>query len=224
MSRHESTDLRNRPVGDVVAEDYTRATIFKSFGIDFCCGGGRTVGEACERKGVAFSDLEAALEASDRPRNASAPDTRGWPASFLIDYIVNVHHRYCRETLPVLQQFAMKVSRVHGGAYPALVEVNEKVQELAREMAIHMEAEEEEVFPAIASGGSPGSIEQMEADHDHAGALMRDLRELTSDFTPPDGACATWRATFAKLEEFENDLHRHVHLENNVLFRAARAG
>ncbi len=224
FQRDASTDLRHRPVGDVVAEDYRRGAVFKQFGIDFCCGGRRTVEEACTRKGVSVKELEEALTAADFPRGDDRlPDPRRWAPAFLADYIVNVHHTYCRETLPVVQAFAEKVARVHGERVPYLVEIDEKVRDLAREMEAHMEAEEEEVFPAIRSGKvTAEAFAQMEEEHEEAGGIMEEIRRLTDDFTPPPGACNTWRAMYAKLEELEGDLHRHVHLENNILFPASR--
>lgn len=224
MSPQTEGSIRTRPVGEVVAEDYRRGAVFKQFGIDFCCGGGRTVEEACARKDVDIEALERALSASDLPRGEDrAPDPRSWEPAFLADYIVQVHHSYVRDSLPVLQAFSDKVARVHGNHTPELVSVNRKVQELAGEMEAHMAAEETEVFPAIKAGeGAGAALPQMEEEHEAAGGLMADIRSLTSDFVPPAEACATWRAMYAKLEEFESDLHRHVHLENNVLFPAVR--
>lgn len=233
MSSASKTDLSGRPVGEVVAEDYRLGAVFKRFGIDFCCGGGLEVAEACARRGVDLDELTAALEAARSVGAESAlPDTRGWPPALLADYIENVHHRYCRETLPVLREFTGKVARVHGPERPSLVEVNRLLTALADEMEAHMVSEEEELFPAIRSltnggeGGAPGLpaglLAQMEDEHETAGDLMAQIRELTQGFQAPAAACATWRAAFAKLEEFEADLHRHVHLENNVLFPAVR--
>ncbi|MEX0979820.1 MAG: iron-sulfur cluster repair di-iron protein [Gemmatimonadota bacterium] len=235
MSTIEQTDFRERPVGEVVAEDYRRAGVFKRFGIDFCCGGGRTVQEACERKGVAYEELAQGLLASTASRSGSAqPDPRGWKLDFLADYIVNVHHGYVRETLPVLLQFSQKVARVHGERRPELVAIARLVEEIAGELEQHMRKEEEILFPYIralvatgSDGGSvvlpgedtaDGAMRLMEEEHDHAGELMRQIRELSGDFVPPEGACTTYRASYVKLEEFEEDLHRHVHLENNLLF------
>ena len=247
MQSQTPTPLRRRTVGEVVAEDYRLGAVFKRFGIDFCCGGGLPIEEACERQGVSYPELESALESAQPARaEGQMPDTRGWPPAFLADYIVNVHHRYCRETLPVLEQFTQKVARVHGPGRPALVALHRTLMDLSHEMEAHMTAEEEEVFPAIrapeedspGSAAAPGSaarpdpptapgpdlLARMEDEHETAGGLMAEIRRLSDDFTPPEGACATWRAAYAKLEEFESDLHRHVHLENNVLFPAVRAG
>lgn len=241
MKGTETTGFRHRSVGEVVSEDYRRAATFKRHGIDFCCGGGQSVEDACERVGAPYEEVERQLRTAPGPSApVTHPDPRGWSADFLADYIVNVHYRYVRETLPVLRQFSEKVARVHGEAHPELVRIRGLVQELADELSEHMAQEETVLFPYIKGlssqrwdpAGDPlparpvlgdrGDILQaMEEDHDAAGALMRQIRGLSNGFTPPEGACRTYYATFATLEEFEEDLHRHVHLENNVLFPEA---
>lgn len=229
--------LADRPIGALVAEDYRTAEVFKRFGIDFCCGGKRTVREACEKQQVPLADLEAALRAAGQAHASSLPDVTGWDLAFLADYIVNVHHRYVRESLPLLREFTAKVARVHGPRNPELVEIALLFEELATEMTEHLAKEEAVLFPYVrqlvragddavappAFGTVEHPIRMMEAEHDSAGALMRKIRRLSNDFTPPEQACNTYRVTFHKLEEFEADLHRHVHLENNVLFPAAAA-
>lgn len=227
--------LRQRRVGDVVAEDFRRGGVFKRFGIDFCCGGGRTVEEACERRGVDVDDVERALLALGASGTAAAhPDARMWPLDFLADYITNVHHAYVRQTLPVLRQFTAKVAAVHGPERSELIEIARLVEEMASELEEHMLKEEEELFPYVralvsgdpepdhaafpSSGSASAAIQRMEEEHDRAGALMQGIRELSGGFALPEGACNTYRASFALLEEFEDDLHRHVHLENHVLF------
>ena len=222
--------LAERTIGEVVAEDYARAAVFKRLGMDFCCGGNRTVGAACEQAGVRLELLEEALAGADR-KARGWPDPRGWDPGFLANYIVEVHHRYVRETLPVLVEFAHKVARVHGDSQPELSRIRDLVDELAAEMDVHMTDEEVNVFPQITAflsarktgtptngGGLQDPITALEDEHEHAGNLMRQLRELSDGYAPPPSACATYRATYAKLSEFEDDLHRHVHLENNVLF------
>lgn len=230
--------LAARTVGDVVADDYRLGTVFKRFGIDFCCGGGQTVADACRKRGIAMDELERALNES-RPTSQHRDDAREWGLDFLVDYIVNVHHAYVRQQLPALIQFSEKVARVHGDGNPELRKVAEHVRNLAAEMLVHLEGEETMLFPYVKQlvnaqlqGIRPATpsftsaeipIMDMEDEHETAGALMHSIRELTSDFTPPDHACNTYRALFATLEEFEEDLHRHVHLENNILFPRALA-
>lgn len=228
-------DLKDRTVGEVVAEDYARAAVFKRLGIDFCCGGDRSVQRACEQADVGLEELADALASAD-PVARRWPEPGEWEPASLARYIVEVHHRYVRESLPVLREFAQKVERVHGKARPELGAIRERVSELAEELERHLEDEETEVFPLIAALAEVREAEReaaladpdalltaLEDDHEHAGTLMRQIRELSDDFTPPDRACNTYRALYAKLHEFEEDLHRHVHMENNVLFPRARA-
>lgn len=226
--------LTSRPVGDIVAEDYRRGAVLKRFGIDFCCGGKRTLEAAARAADIDLVELTQALAESDR-RGHDAPSDRtsNWSPDFLADYIVNEHHAYVRESLPVLRAFTVKVAWRHGDTHPELAMIAERTAALAAEMEAHMTVEETTVFPrirAIATGSPMADgptldalIGQMQGEHDAAGALMAEIRRLSGDFTPPVGACATYCATYAKLEEFENDLHRHVHLENNVLFPKALA-
>jgi regulator of cell morphogenesis and NO signaling len=231
----EQLPLPARPVGDIVAEDYRRGSVLKRFGIDFCCGGKRTLEAAARAAGVDAAGVARAIAESDaRGGGGVGPDrAASWSPAFLADYIVNEHHAYVREALPVLRAFTEKVAWRHGDTRPELVAIAERTAELAAEMEAHMASEEEVVFPrirALASGtaGEEGPtlaelIGQMEGEHDAAGSLMAEMRRLSDGFTPPEGACATYCATYAKLEEFEADLHRHVHLENNVLFPKALA-
>lgn len=232
--------FHKRAVGDIVAEDYRRSGIFKKYGIDFCCGGGQPLDEACARKGVDVDTVVRELASAYAPSGNGIrfqPDR--WSPDFLADYIENEHHTFVRDNLPVLQAFAQKVARVHGHHGPELIEVAACVQELVGEMTSHMQKEEHVLFPYVRElvaarkenrlpsragfGAVANPIRVMEDEHEHAGSLMARIRELTSDFTPPEHACNTYRALFVKLEEFEEDLHRHVHLENNILFPAASA-
>lgn len=224
--------LAARPVGDIVSEDYRRAAALKRFGIDFCCGGKVTLEAACQKQGVALDDVAEALAASDAHGTATLPRVTAWDPVFLADYVVNEHHTYVRESVPVLRAFTEKVARVHGAEHPGLAEIEALFAALAAELAEHMASEEEVVFPHIKAlaDGRPADgpalrdlVGDMEVEHEQAGALMAEIRRLSGDYTPPEGACNTYRATFAKLEEFEDDLHRHVHVENHVLFPKALA-
>lgn len=225
-------DLVGRTIGEVVAEDYRLGAVFKQYGLDFCCGGGKLVHEACATRGIDVDELSSALDRASRGRSGeAAPDARNWDPAFLADYIVNVHHTYVRESLPTLQFFSHKVARVHGHAAPEVVAVAEKVHALASELEVHLEREENELFPLVrhlsgksrmgdpqSNGTGDAPLDLLRDEHEHAGETMQEIRDLTSGFTPPEWACNTFRALYAKLEEFEEDLHRHVHLENNVLF------
>ena len=223
-----------RTVGDVVAEDYRRAAVFETHGIDFCCGGGRTVRAACEEAGADLDAVARALsEAAEREAAQGATEPASWKLDVLADHIVAVHHGYVRASVPVLREFSAKVARVHGDRHPELLEIQGLVGELSAELERHMEDEEEILFPRIAAlksanrDGARGEIRAttlaLEDDHARAAELLGRIRALSGGFAAPADACTTYRATYAKLAEFERDLHRHVHLENNVLFPRAAA-
>ena len=215
-----------RTVGEIVAEDYRRAPVLKRFGIDFCCGGGVSLERAAAKAGVPVEDVERALAEASGESGPAGLRVEDWDPAFLAQFIVNQHHGYVRRQAPALLAFTSKVARVHGGGHPETVQIADRFEGVLVDLAQHMAREETELFPAIAAGAPAAElaplIEEMEGDHEGAGALMREIRELSDDYTPPADACATYRAAYANLEAFEEDLHRHVHLENNVLFPKVR--
>ncbi len=236
----DEMNLEHTTVGALVAADYRKAEVFKRFGIDFCCGGGRTVGEACEKKGVPYNTLERELLKVKQDKGSPEPTNyHEWDPRVLIDHILSIHHVYVRENIPLLKEFSTKVARVHGQANPEVVEIAELFDEVGNELETHMKKEEQILFPYIKRLGdareqqepldhpSFGSVENpirmMELEHERAGEIMAEIRRLSDDYTPPEHACTTYRVSYFKLEEFEADLHRHIHLENNVLFPMARA-
>lgn len=223
-------------ISSMVAEDYRKAEVFSRFGIDYCCGGKRTLAEVCGQKGIEPQEVLEALEAL----HDQAPDRyhyQEWELDFLADYIVNTHHTYVRDSLVFLDELSAKVTRVHGRSHPELTMISLHYQLLANEMRLHMYKEEEILFPYIrqmvrdAREGRPykeppfvsvsNPIAMMEKEHDSAGGAMQEIRSLSEEFTPPSGACNSYRVLYGKLREFEEDLHKHVHLENNILFPRA---
>ena len=225
------TPLIDRTVGELVAERPGRSRVFQSFGIDFCCQGGRTLQVACQRKSVAAEEVIAQLEAEAAGPAHSQANPAQLPVSELCAYIVDTHHGFLRRELPRLQAMAQRVADVHGGHTPSLVEVSEVYAVMAEELTNHMMKEEQILFPAIAalSRGEPvfmpldGPIACMLHEHDDAGQALVRMRELTNGFQAPAEACNTYRALFAGLLEMEDDLHRHIHLENAVVFPQAKA-
>jgi regulator of cell morphogenesis and NO signaling len=232
--------LLERTVGELVAEDYRTAEVFKKNGIDFCCGGKKTIAEVCQQKGLDASLLQTALERLHEfpPTEARQLDFQSWPLPFLADYIVNVHHRFVLEKVPQIMQYASKVAKVHGHAYTETVTIAEKFERLAEELILHLKKEEHILFPYVKFlqdakdkdlaiqdppfGSVQNPIQMMEEEHEFAGDTMREIRQLSDDFTPPESACNTYRVLYKLLEEFEADLHQHVHLENNILFPKAQ--
>ena len=223
------TPMLQRTVGELVAERPSRSRVFQQHGIDFCCQGGRTLTEACERKSLNAALVLEDLEAESQAR-ADDFNPAELPTLDLIDHIVSRHHGYLNQELPRLHAMAQRVAEVHGTNTPSLVQLHLVYEEMMVELNHHMMKEENILFPtirAMAAGQAAsipvdGAIATMLAEHDDAGAALQKMREWTNGFTPPPEACNTYRALFAGLAALEEDLHRHIHLENSVLFPAAR--
>ena len=221
-------NLTQKPVGEIVAEDYRTAQVLRSHGLDFCCGGGKTLGKACSSKKV---DVEAVITELEALKNTGETEHNynDWSLDFLADYIENNHHSFVRKMLPELAFYAEKVSRVHGDRDPELNEIRELVFELRAEMMAHLQKEEEDLFPQIKElvrENKKGSVkdaivEALEDEHDSAGEIMAQIEALTNGFNPPSNACSSYRVLFQNLQGFQDDLHKHVHLENNILFPKA---
>ena len=224
-------------IGEMVANDYRTAEVFKKFGLDFCCGGGKTLDEVCKRKGVDKEALSEALHNITAVTSSPSKEFGSMDLDFLVDYIIDTHHKYVNEALPLLDEFGAKVARVHGDAQPEVVEIYEHYSSIAGELRMHMHKEERILFPYIGqlalakrngeSAASPpfGSIanpiKMMEIEHKSVGETLEKIKELSSDYVPPDHACNTYRVLYAKLQEFADDLYEHIHLENNILFPKA---
>lgn len=216
-------------VADIAAALPSSVRVFQRYGIDFCCGGRRPVGEVCTERQVPYEELASAILASTAER---APEDRDWtvePLAALADHIEETYHAPLREELPRLERMAVKVNAVHGGrSSQPLGRILALIRELSEDLNHHMLKEERVLFPAIremeANGssfpiGTPVSV--MVDDHDRAGALLAQLRAATDGYTPPEWACQTYRSLFHGLDELERDMHVHVHLENNILFPRA---
>jgi regulator of cell morphogenesis and NO signaling len=223
-------------IGDIVAADYRAAAVFERFGLDFCCGGRRTLGEVCDERPAEAAAIMTALDDLSRT-GAAETDTGAWALDRLVTHIVERHHGYVRAAIPVIAAHTAKIAAVHGARRPELVHVAQLFTELAAGLTSHMAKEEEILFPYIRNlvevehrgqrrapspfGTVHNPIRMMEIEHEDAGDDMKRIRELTNGYTLPEQACSTYRVTFAELREFERELHRHVHLENNVLFPRA---
>ncbi|WP_347921826.1 iron-sulfur cluster repair di-iron protein [Pontimicrobium sp. SW4] len=226
----------NNTVAEVVVDNIKAAHVFKKYGIDFCCGGGITLEKACKNNNADFDALKAEIEALDTNTNRLYNYDK-WELDFLIDHIVNIHHTYVEENIPILLQYANKVAKVHGHHYTEVVKINNLVEAVVKELAAHMKKEELILFPyikqqvrALKEGVKPptphfGSvnnpIDMMLDEHETAGDIFKEIAALSNNYAPPEEACNTFRALYSKLEEFEQDLHQHIHLENNILFPKA---
>ena len=227
----------NQIIGELVARDYRTASVFKKYSIDFCCQGNRTIEEACEKKNIdtkkVLEDLVAMMEA----KSESTTDYQSWPLDLLADYIEKKHHRYVQEKTLEIQPYLDKICKVHGERHPELLEIKEEFNASAGELAAHMKKEELILFPFIRKmtkaklentkveaahfGTVKNPIQMMMNEHTVEGNRFRKIEELSNNYTPPLDACNTYRVSFALLKEFEQDLHLHIHLENNILFPRA---
>lgn len=230
-------NLKNRTVGEIVKLDFRAADVFSSYGIDFCCGGKISVGEACANSGSDIKKVINALEALQFQKGSAVHDFDSWNIGFLADYIINTHHAYVKKAIPQILPLAQKVADVHGEHHAEVIRINELFKDLAEELLAHMQKEEQILFPYIKNlvvdqsvgkcsdtscfGTVAGPISVMEQEHENAGVILKELFRLSDGYTPPEDACNTFRVLFGKLKEFEDDLHRHIHLENNILFPKA---
>lgn len=221
-------------VGDLVAKDYRTASVFKKQGIDFCCAGNRTIAEACAKKSIDPALVVANLEEIVNKTNNPVTDYNSWPLDLLADYVEKKHHRYVEEKIVEIVPFLNKVASVHGDRHPELLEVQDLFRGCVEELTSHMQKEEQILFPYVRKiaignavkapfGSVQNPIAMMMDEHTNEGERFRRIAELTDNYTPPADACNTYRVTFALLNEFEEDLHLHIHLENNILFPKAIA-
>lgn len=229
--------LRTETVGAIVARDYRAAEVFERHDVDFCCGGDAMLEDACRAAGADPDRVIAELkELSAEP----APATELWETRQLDEltrHIVQTHHAYINAAIPVISGHLHTVARAHGTRHPEVIEAARWFDRLAEELVLHMRNEELVLFPHIEQmvdahrsarpsscavlGSLTSSVDSMRDEHDSAGEAIRLIRRLTNNFEPPHDACATYRAALSELAAFEADLHRHIHLENNILLPRA---
>ena len=226
-------------LGEIVAKDLRRAEVFKKYDLDFCCGGKKTLKDACAEKGLDVTQVEQELQNSDKISSTARPlPYNDWSLDFLADYIVNTHHSYVKKTIPDIRAYAEKVAKVHGEHHPELLEINRLAQEVCDEMSEHMIKEETVLFPYVkhivnTKGKGKGyvkfdSLENVQepidiavTEHELVGGNMDKIKELSDNFKVPEDGCASYAYLFKTLNEFEDDIHIHIHLENNILFPKA---
>lgn len=224
-------------VRDIATENPATVRVFENYGIEYCCGGQVPLADACAAKGLNVDEMIASLEAATAPFTPGQKDWARESLASLAAHIVDTHHAYVTHEVPRLNEMAGKVVSRHGDTRRELPAIQSKLAELGEELIAHQGKEEVVLFPyigklerfAAGNGAMPrncfGSInhpiDMMTRDHDLAGNLVAEIRKLSQDYTPPDGACPTFRAFYEGLRQFEQDLHQHIHLENNILFPRA---
>lgn len=218
-------------LGNIVTNDFRTAEIFKNAGLDFCCGGKKSLELACHEKDLNVDLVVRQLEKLNESPAAPGQNYNDWSLDFLADYIVNSHHKYVLKTLPELIFYTQKIANVHGAHHPELLEVAQLFSQINAELLQHLKNEEEVLFPAIKDAlksNSPkiretihSEITRMNGEHEFAGGAMDKINLITNGYEVPADGCNTYLVTFKLLNQFEDDLHIHVHLENNILYPKA---
>lgn len=229
------TDIAQQTLANIVTNNHSSVPVLEKYELDFCCKGKRTLSDACNEKGLPLDTILKELENSGIRTSTAMPFTEMTPEQ-LISYILIHHHFYVKQSMPTIISHLEKVASKHGDRFPYMVEVLSIFSAVAQEMTMHMHKEEFILFPRIKEVAAlqqaqqhrnlmPGyiaaPIQVMEHEHDQAGEMLYNIRRLTNNYTPPAGACTTFQVCLAELKEFEEDLHKHVHLENNILFPLA---
>jgi len=225
----------SRTVRELVVELPNAARVFEKLGIDYCCGGHKSLDEACAEAGLGVDEVARSLAEAGTYTTASSRDWNTAPLGELVDHIVHHHHTYVKSESPRLQARLTKVVGVHGANHPELSRMQAAFGELAAELAVHLMKEEQILFPYLKQMGTGAGcgpscfgtvknpIRVMMMEHDGAGEKLRQMRQATNNYTLPGDACSSYVALFQALQEFEQDLHQHIHLENNILFPRAMA-
>lgn len=226
-----------KTIGQIVADDYRTAKVFDNHKIDFCCGGNVALAAICAAKGIDLTVITGELEAVKNEPAGRSQNYASWELTFLADYIINAHHTYLKENTGLIAAYAHKIAAVHGTNHPELIEIAAIFDKIAIDMADHLREEEEVFFPAIKRADSArkaglapeandietirNSLKKLSQEHEVIGDAMHTINHLAKKYAIPGDVCNTFVVTYQKLKEFEDDLHKHVHLENNILFLKA---
>ena len=221
----------NITIGELVTKDFRTASIFKNAGIDFCCGGNKSLSQACKEKGIDKVEILNELMSLEQIPSDGSQNFNEWDLGFLCDYIRNTHHKFVLRTLPELIYYTQKIATVHGDHHHELKDIEALFARINDELREHLTKEEEVLFPAIkeavSNAGSGlkslilSEISRMKGEHDAAGTAMDKINEISNHYRVPEDGCNTYQLTYKLLEKFEDDLHVHVHLENNILYPKA---
>ncbi len=237
INKLNSEEFSSLTLSEIVTKNYKAAEVFERYGLDFCCRGNKMISEACLEKGLSLEQVLSELKNLNGNGKENHFDFSEWDISILADYIVHKHHDYIRKMIPAITQHTQKVASVHGANHPEVIEIAKHFSIVYKDLKQHMMKEEQMLFPFIKYltkveenksaaerpffGTVKNPIKMMEIEHQNAGDEMFEIRKLSNNYTPPDDACNTYKVSFQELKEFEEDLHQHVHLENNILFPKA---
>ena len=229
-------NIAEQTLASIATEHHQTVPVLERYHLDFCCKGKRTLLEACTEKGLSVEEVIKDLKISTHANSFESTSFAEMNAGQLIRHILLHHHFYTRQSMPAIEERLNKVATKHGSRFPYMKEVLKYFSHLKNEMYLHMQKEEVILFPrikqveAFAKHGQngfdknyiDGPVTIMENEHDEAGTVMEQIRLLTNDYTAPEDACTTFKVVLSELKHFEEGLHQHVHLENNLLFPMAK--
>ena len=224
----ENNTYHKNLLGEIVARDFRSAAILTKAGLDFCCGGQKTLEQACKESSLSPDPIIKELIALETIVAKEELKYNDWDLDVLADYIESNHHAYIYRTMPELVHYTEKIARVHGHNHPELLEIEKYVKSLEKELTEHLHKEEKIIFPAIRLAFRHRNAKALQTvhkalpvlltEHESAGNILSIIRRISNHYTVPSDGCQSYSVTYTLLEEFENDLHIHVHLENNILF------
>ena len=233
----EKEAFQQLTLSQIVTKDHHAASVFEKYNLDFCCKGNKSLGDACKEKGLNAEKILSELQNDIVVSNGNALRFNEWELDFLADYIINNHHQYVKNAIPIISAHAEKVASVHGKRHPETIEINKIFSVVYKDLKQHLMKEEEILFPYIKylvkvknNGSKPelpyfgtikNPINMMESEHTSAGDSLFQIRKLTDNYSLPADACTTYSTYYKELKEFEEDLHKHVYLENSILFPKA---
>ncbi len=229
-------DIRQQTLSHIVKANHQTVGVLEKYDLDFCCKGKRTLEEACIEKKLSSEDIANELLQFFNNKEAVSDNFESMSIQQLVAHILLKHHSYVKQIMPQISYHVQKVAVKHGDRFPYMREVFTLFEELRYDMTDHMQKEELILFPrlkevekmynsdektTLPAGFIDGPVHVMESEHERAGEIMYQIRSLTNNYTLPEGGCMTFSIALQELKEFEQDLHQHVHLENNILFPSA---
>jgi len=234
MNTTQIENIEQKTLSEIVTDDFRSAAVFEKYGLDFCCHGNRSLIDAASEKQIPAQNLVDELSIVFKSNDSSSLDFNNMELDALVDYIINTHHSFVREKLPFITELGNRVVNAHGANHPEVLEIAQLFAGIKIEFEGHLIKEEMILFPQIKKlaevkrgeveyvrppfGSIAHPIRVMEAEHENAGGAFDSIKKLSNNYNPPADACNTFKVYYAELENFENDLHKHVHLENNILF------
>ncbi|MBP1751267.1 MAG: iron-sulfur cluster repair protein ScdA [Geobacteraceae bacterium] len=229
--------ISDKTIGEIVADDYRTASVFEKHGIDFCCGGKVALSAICREKGIEPAVILREIKAVKETLLERSANYAAWELPFLADFIINTHHAYLKENMGQIAVHTGKIADVHGVRHPEVIEISQIFARIVTDLVDHLGYEEDVFFPAIKridgarkSDAVPETkdsetisegLVKLHREHEEVGDAIHRIRDLAKDYEIPGDVCNTFTVTYRELKEFEDDLHKHVHLENNILFPKA---